>query len=283
MNSFAQLLCIRAIAFALTLATATGSLKTVDAGSPVFVGKADARPVEIGRIDHSIWSELLSTYVDENGHVDYRRWHQSRIDRSKLDKYLTILSAGADGTLPGSTKTQRLAFWINAYNALTIKGILREYPTTSIRNHTPKLWGYHIWHDLKLFVGGKAFSLDEIEHQILRPMDEPRIHFAIVCASISCPRLLNEAYLAESLDQQLTDNAKDFFRRRQNFRFDVADKRFYLSAILDWFAEDFGDGQAARLKTIATWLPDQSAKKAAIANSVRVSYIDYNWNLNSQR
>jgi hypothetical protein len=179
-------------------------------------------------------------------------------------------------------RESQLAFWINAYNAVTIRGILREYPTTSIRNHTPRLFGYHIWKDLKLYVGGKPYSLDQIEHEVLRKMNEPRIHFAIVCASISCPRLLNEAYAPKKIEIQLAANAKDFFSREQNFRYDRLTNRFHLSAILDWFSEDFGSNQAEVLNAISEWLPTESAIRAARTSSPNVSYLDYNWNLNRQ-
>ena len=157
-----------------------------------------------------------------------------------------------------ATREAKLAFWINAYNAVTVHGILREYPTTSIRNHTAKLFGYNIWHDLQLYVGGTAYSLDTMEHQILRKMSEPRIHFAIVCASIGCPRLLNEAYTADRINEQLEINSKDFFARAQNFRYDQSKKQFYVSAILDWFGEDFGNSQAEQLRRISTMVAQRS-------------------------
>ncbi|MCH7989802.1 MAG: DUF547 domain-containing protein, partial [Planctomycetes bacterium] len=121
-----------------------------------------------------------------------------------------------------------------------------------------------------------------IEHQILRKTGDPRIHFAIVCASIGCPRLLNRAYTAGQVQEQLEINARDFFSRSQNFRFDQRNDRFQLSSIMNWFAGDFGSNQAAQLKTIAPWLPNQVARNAALRNSVSVSYLDYNWNLNDQ-
>ncbi|MCP4172364.1 MAG: DUF547 domain-containing protein [Fuerstiella sp.] len=111
----------------------------------------------------------------------WRAWHSSAVDIRALDRYLST------GRANQTTKNGKLAFWINAYNAATIRGILREYPTTSIRNHTARLFGYNIWKQLQLYVGNKAHSLEGIEHQVLRKMNEPRIHFAIVCASIGCP------------------------------------------------------------------------------------------------
>jgi len=123
-----------------------------------------------------------------------------------------------------------LAYWINAYNALTVEGILRVYPTTSIRNHTAKLFGYNIWKKLYLYSGGGKINLDSIEHKVLRKMDEPRIHFAIVCASIGCPRLLNKAYASDRIDNQLTTNAIDFFSRSQNLQFDSRNSVIHMSS-----------------------------------------------------
>jgi hypothetical protein len=250
------------------------------AGTPVYVGTKQTKQASMNDIDHSDWNALLAKYVDKDGQVNYQAWKATSADVALLDKYLRHLSSARRQV--AASREARLAFWINAYNAGTIRGILREYPTTSIRNHTAKLWGYNIWKDLKLYVGGEPVSLDAMEHEILRKMSEPRIHFAIVCASIGCPRLLNQAYQADKLDAQLETNAKDFFSRRQNFQYDANSKQFYVSAILDWFGEDFGANQQARLRRIASWLPTPAATDAAKRNAVSVSYLDYHWNLNKQ-
>lgn len=254
--------------------------ESAEAGSTVYVGQRAAGRVSVEKVDHSSWDKLLRKYVDKDGYVNYRTWHASGSDRQALSGYLNSLSQANPQVR--TSKDAKLAFWINAYNAVTVHGILREYPTSSIRNHTAKLFGYNIWKDLQLYVGGRAYSLEAIEHQTLRKMNEPRIHFAIVCASIGCPRLLNEAYTASKVQQQLEANAKDFFSRSQNFRYESQSRRFYLSSIMSWFAEDFGSNQAAQLRTISKWLPDKLAKAAAQAGSGSVSYLDYNWNLNDQ-
>lgn len=251
------------------------------AGTKVHVGKniPTSDRVSIDQISHAAFNKLLAKYVDRNGDVNYTAWKANADDQRTLYSYLRNLSA-ADRSKTAS-KAARLAFWINAYNAVTIAGILREYPTTSIRNHTARLFGYNIWHDLLLKVDGEDYSLDAIEHKILRKMGDPRIHFAIVCASKSCPRLRNEAYTAESLEEQLTDNSRHFFSRESNFQYNARTKTMYLSSILSWFAQDFGDDQAAQLKTLAKWLPAE-AKKAALTSSPRVSYLSYDWKLNDQ-
>jgi len=253
------------------------------AGPIVTVGRnvpANQR-VDVEGIDHSVWNALLTQYVDANGMVDYTTWKKSVDDVRNLDDYLVRLS-GARFSQKSSPET-RLAFWINAYNAVTVRGILREYPTTSIRNHTAKLVGYNIWKDLQLIVDGKPYSLEQIEHDILRKMGEPRIHFAIVCASIGCPRLLNEAYTSERLEAQLTTNTKAFFADRTKFRYDARAQTIAVSPILKWFAEDFGANQSQQLRRIAPYLPDAAAQQLAQNGAARVSYLEYDWGLNDRR
>lgn len=237
---------------------------------------APAKRTSMKDLDHSPYDQLLKKYVDDRGMVDYRAWKASTSAQKQLDSYIDSLSRS---TPAKASKNDQLAFWINAYNAITIKGILREYPTSSIRNHTAKLWGYNIWKNLKLRFAGKELSLDDIEHELLRKMNEPRIHFAIVCASIGCPKLRNEAYVSDKLDSQLSDNAKAFFADREKFKH--SGSQFEVSPILKWFAEDFGDGQAELLKTIRPYLPAK-AQKAVENGGVRISYLSYDWDLNDQ-
>ncbi|MFK8111011.1 MAG: DUF547 domain-containing protein [Rubripirellula sp.] len=252
----------------------------LSAASPVYVGKKSSAGSSMDKIDHTPWSQLLSKYVDSDGKVNYQLWKSTAADVLALEQYLQHLSDASAAV--SATRASKLSFWINAYNAVTVRGILREFPTSSIRNHTAKIWGYNIWQDLQLHVGGKPYSLEQIEHQVLRKMSEPRIHFAIVCASLGCPRLLNAAYLPATLNEQLETNSRDFFSRPQNFRHDIAGKRFYLSSILDWFATDFGNGQKAQLAKIAKWLPTQSASDAAKKGAITVSHLGYDWSLNDQ-
>lgn len=235
--------------------------------------------VAIGDVPHQAWDELLRRYVDADGFVDYTGWKESREDMRRLDEYLAALSRADDAR--NATSAERLAFWINAYNAVTVHGILREYPTTSIQNHVARVSGYNIWRDLKLIVGDRRFSLGEIEHSILRRMNEPRIHFAIVCASRGCPRLLNEAYSADRLEEQLSRNTLAFFADPTKCSVDAAKNELHLSPILDWFATDFGASTPAVLQRIADWLPE-SAQAVTRTKNVRVKYLDYDWSLNDQ-
>ncbi len=239
-----------------------------------------ARAVPLDRVDHATWDRLLQKYVDRDGMVDYESWKASDPDRAALKQYFATLSA-ADANAR-TTSQGKLAYWINAYNALTVQGILDVYPTSSIRNHTARLLGYNIWDDLLLPVGDNKYSLNQMEHEILRKLGEPRIHFAIVCASVGCPRLLNEAYTPERLESQLTDNTGDFFARRRNFQVDAAGRKVRVSSILDWFGEDFGPTPQKGLAGLAEYMPDEVSRRLVAVESFSVSYLDYDWSLNEQ-
>ncbi len=253
-------------------------LNHLSANPVTTIGQTQEKSISISAVSHTSFDNLLKKYVDNNGDVNYTDWKKN--DSQRLEAYLESL-ASADPNKRAS-KSHQLAFWINAYNALTIHGILEKYPTSTIRNYTAKLFGYNIWKDLKVTVGDAAYSLDEIEHEILRKMDEPRIHFAIVCASHSCPKLLNEAFDAHKLDAKLSQNAVDFFANPENFELD--DNKVKLSSILDWFGEDFGSNSSEVLEAIAPYLSAEDA--AAITEAefkLKVSYLPYSWKLNDQK
>ncbi len=236
--------------------------------------------VPLDQVDHSTWDRLLKKYVDQDGMVNYAVWKASETDRAALKQYLAALSQ-ADSEAK-TTKEGKLAFWINAYNALTVHGILEVYPTSSIRNHTAKVLGYNLWKDLLLPVGDKKYSLDAIEHQVLRKLGEPRLHFAIVCASIGCPRLRNEAYTPAKLEAQLADNTRDFLGRPKNLQVDMANRRVQVSSILDWFGKDFAPTPQKALAGLADYMPDEATKRLVASGDFSVSYLDYDWSLNKK-
>lgn len=236
--------------------------------------------VSLNEVRHDLWTSLLKRYVDKNGSVDYANWKQSSADLRSLDEYLDLLSR-ASPDLPG-TREARLAFWINAYNAVTIKGILREFPTQSIQDLASESGGYNIWRDLLLKVGGNSYSLGQIEHEILRKMDEPRIHFAIVCASKGCPQLGNEAYTSDNIEAQLKSNSQALFADSSKCYYDASKNQLYLSPILQWYADDFGANQGEQLKTIAPYLPAPVREELKKAGKADVSFLEYDWTLNGQ-
>ena len=236
--------------------------------------------ISMNEVDHSSYHKLLQKYVDDDGLVNYKAWHRNLADRKALTVYLEHLGK-ADSSKPASREA-KLAYWINAYNAVTLEGILQVYPTTSIRNHTAKLIGYNIWKNLLLISGDQKINLDSIEHKVLRKMDEPRIHFAIVCASIGCPRLLNEAYTADRIEEQLKNNTTDFFSRSQNLQVDTSNRQLRLSAIMNWFGSDFGQSQQQQIKSVAPYFPKE-ASRLVEQGEYRVQYLDYDWSLNTQK
>ncbi len=251
------------------------------AGPEVRVGRpcTAAEKISVGQVSHEAFDALLRRYVNEAGQVGYAGWKATPGDVRALEAYLTTL--GCADFEADSTREARLAFWINAYNALTLHGILREYPTTSIRNHTARLVGYNIWKDLKLVVGGRPYSLDDIEHQVLRKMGEPRIHLALVCASRGCPPLWNRAYTGDGLDAQLAANGRRYLANPQNFRADPATRTVYMSKLFEWYGTDFGPTPAEQLRALGSMLPAGSEWAATSAG--RVEFLSYDWLLNDEK
>lgn len=243
-------------------------------------GAKDTARVSLADVDHAAFDALLQKYVDEQGLVAYGAWKNHSDDQRELDDYLA--RCGAVDVEREAPRAARLAFWVNVYNALTIKGILREYPTSSIRNHTPLVGGYNIWKDLLLTIGDRGHSLDDIEHQILRKMGEPRIHFAVVCAARGCPPLRREAYTASDLDRQLADNARRFFARPANFQADAANNTVFISELLKWYGDDFAPTVAERLTLLRPYFPEYDKLAWIEKDDVTIEYLSYDWALNDQ-
>ncbi len=220
---------------------------------------------------HRPWTDLLQDHVRSNGTVDYEGFIK---DKQKLEAYLKTLSNNAPDRNSWS-KDEQLAYWINAYNAFTVKLIVDNYPTESIRNLGPKfkIPGLKtVWHHKFFKIGGKDSSLDEIEHSILRKeFDEPRIHFAINCASVSCPPLLNEAFVASKIDEQLDKVTKDFINDDSSNK--IRADRVEVSSLFSWFKGDF-----TKNGSVIDFLNNYSETK--INSSAKISHMDYNWDLN---
>lgn len=254
--------------------------------APQSVARPEPRPEPrpsangfgIDQVDHRPWDDLLGKYVDAAGNVDYAAWQANPADREQIRSYLRQVTSINPGVQ--STRLGQFAYWINTYNALTIEGILQVFPTKSIKDHAPDPNGFNIWDDFKLTIGGQQYSLNDIEHKVLRPMGDPRIHFAINCASRGCPQLAQRAYFAQSVNRQMDDNARRFFADPQKFQYDLQRGEIRVSPIIEWFADDFGNSDAERLRTLAPFLPDANAARLAESGQARVSYLDYDWNLN---
>lgn len=252
-------------------------------------GDADVQPVRAqspvstpDSVDHSAFTALLQAYVDEEGWVDYAAI-QARQDAA-LTPYLRRLAETDPANLD---RDARLAFWLNAYNALAIKLIVDHYPVASIRDITPAP-GPSIPKVNSPFqievgeVGGRMRTLDEIEHGIIREeFDEPRIHFALVCAAVSCPRLRREAYAGNRLDRQLDEQARTFLHNPAKNRVPADDETIRLSRIFSWFQGDFGDDAADVQRYLAPYFEGTVRQQLEDA-AYRVRYLDYDWALNDQ-
>ena len=241
-------------------------------------GAAGAGPPQAAKMfDHSAYDALLKKYVDDKGLVAYRTWKAK--DLGALEEYLKSISETDPAKL--ASKEERIAFWINTYNALTIQGMIEFYPLKSIKDKVSRFFGYNIWDDYKIKVDGKERSLNDIEHKILRKMGEPRIHFALVCASIGCPKLSQGAYGGKDLDDQLADQARTFLNDAGKTRLDLKDGTAHLSKIFDWFEDDFGGSDDSVLKFIAPYRPEKE-RGALLSGKVDIEYLEYDWSLNDQ-
>lgn len=230
-------------------------------------------------VDHAAFDELLHRFVDCRGMVCYRAWKVDTDAVARLHAYLVGL--GHVDVRHPSASSARMAFYINAYNALTLWGILQEYPTPSIQTHN-RGKDYQIFDDLQLCVDGEYLSLNRIEHEVLRPLKEPRIHFALVCAAKGCPRLRNEAYVAARLEEQLNDNATDFFASRERFHVCRLTGKVKLSPLLKWYGKDFGEGKEAVLAAVLPYLPCKDREWLLAHPCWKVEYLGYDWGLNDR-
>jgi hypothetical protein len=222
-------------------------------------------------VDHSIYAELLNKYVND-GKVDYAGF---KAEETKLDTYLSILEAVDSNSL---SRNEQFAFYTNAYNAWTIKLILSRYPDIkSIKDLGSLLKSP--WKKKIVRIEGQVISLDNVEHDILRPRyKDARVHFAINCAAKSCPPLRSEPYAGDTLNAQLDDSTRSFLNNPTSHKFDG--NSFYVSRIFKWFAEDFDhDILSFYLKYADT---DLRRKLESKRGTLKIKYRAYDWSLNGK-
>lgn len=228
-------------------------------------------------IDHSAWQRFLGAYVaprsDGLNVVDYGR--VSRTDRAGLDAYVEALAATP---ITQFNRREQLAYWINLYNALTVKVVLDHYFVDSIRDI--KLSGFFKvgpWDKELLTIEGKPITLNDIEHRILRPIwKDPRIHYAVNCASVGCPNLQTQVFTAANAEQLLDKGAKEYINSSRGV--EIRGKKVRVSSIYDWFREDFGASDQDVLNHLQQYA--EPPLKTALAGASRVSGDYYDWSLN---
>ena len=248
--------------------------------------------------DYSSYADILKTYVNDSGMVNYK---ELKANRKGLDAFVVSLGKLEPAVYKKWSTPERIAFWINAYNAITLRAIIDNYPIKgsgwgSLRypkNSIRQIPG--VWKKLTFKIKGEKWTLEKIEHTALRGWyNEPRIHLALVCAAISCPPLRNEPFYASKLDEQFSDQTRKFLAQSKNFRIDRKNKIVYLSSIFKWFGKDFiktygtrkgfanqNTSQKAVLNYMAKFL-DEPESKYLRYKKYKVKYIEYKWSLNKQ-
>ena len=225
-------------------------------------------PIAPDRVSHQAWNQIVRAHVQE-GQVNY-----SAIQADGwLEGYLEKLNRIDPTTLP--TRQHQLAFWINAYNAFAVKGILDHYSPMT-------LWGrYRYFIGRDYHVGGATINLYDLERQVLiEQFHEPLMHFAIVCASTSCPKLQPWAYQPDQLDQQLDRVARAFINDPTRNRFDRQQRIASLSMIFQWFEKDFSAAAGSVLTYVARYVNDPELAKELERPGYRIEYLEYDWSLN---
>ncbi len=225
-------------------------------------------PIPPASVSHVLWDALVRAHVAD-GVVHYPALAEDK----RFGEYLNQLNHVDPQAF--ATPQEQLAFWINAYNAFAAKGIIDRYSPKS-------LWGkYRYFIGREYSVGGAFLNLYDLEHDILIPkFTEPRIHFAIVCASASCPKLQSWAYQPSELDRQLDHAAREFINDPTRNRFDREKRVAHLSMIFNWFSEDFTAHAGSLIQYIKPYLNDASLVKELEMTPYRVEFLEYDWNLN---
>jgi hypothetical protein len=249
--------------------------------------------------DYSNYADVLKNFVDDKGMVDYEGL---KAESDQLDSFVNDLSGVKSEEYETWTKEQKIAFWLNAYNGLTLKVIIEHYPIESSwlksliypKNSIRQIDG--VWDEITHNVTGKKMTLEHIEHEILRKkFNEPRIHMALVCAAMGCPPLRREPYVGSRLDSQFDDQTRIFLSDPKKFKIDTSRNSVYVSSIFKWFAEDFGEKygdkeriagksreESAVIHFIAQYL-SKDKQEYLLNGKYRIKYLDYDWSLNEQQ
>jgi hypothetical protein len=220
---------------------------------------------------HEAFDKALKAYTFKKGSqvsVDYKSLAENK---GELDSYLKQLEAVKKAEFSKFTTDEKLAFWINAYNAYTLKLIIKNYPVKSIKDIGGLFSGP--WDQKFIYLMGKNMTLNEIEHGTIRKQfKEPRIHFAVNCASIGCPSLLQEVFVGSKLDAQLETATKNFLANKDKNFYDKSKNTLFMSKIFKWYGGDFKDKFGNKEQFISKYIE--------FPKNADTDYLDYNWNLN---
>lgn len=243
---------------------------------------SDHDPASSERVDHSEWQELLDAYLITDhpsgvNLVDYPRLQATAADQGRLGRYIAYLE-GLDPRL--YARDEQMAYWINLYNAVTVRVVLGSYPVDSIKNiHEGVVPWTGPWRDVHVNVMGQPLTLDAIEKDILRPIwQDPRIHYGLNCASMGCPNLAPEAYTAENLERLLEQGARDYVNHPRGV--DLLDESFgVVSSIYYWYHDEFGNSDAGVLEHLREYAEGDLAERLQDFDGSLDH--DYDWSLNA--
>jgi len=252
-----------------------------------------------GSFSYADYAKVLIIFVDSNGMVNYKRLRE---DRELLENFIADLGVLKKETYRNWNEKGKIAFWINAYNALTLRAVIDNYPIKSSfftslvypRNSIRQIDG--VWNELRFTVMGRSVTLNQIEHDILRrEFNEPRIHMALVCAAKGCPPLRNSPYTQDSLDAQLDDQTRRFLADPRKFRLDTKKQKIELSPIFKWFGENFirsnlkteaENKELAAQRSVLEFISGYLDNRQGLGNTLsdyEIEYLDYDWSLNEQK
>jgi hypothetical protein len=270
----------------LLIATIFSTSGCVNSSESTQIESPDTSVVVDRPFNYDDYSNVLKTYVNESGLVNYQ---QLQANRQSLDQFVAAIAAVPPATYQSWDENTKLAFLINAYNALTLQSIIDRDPLPDSIKDIPGVWSRREFN-----VAGEAKTLNNIEHDTIRKdFNEPRIHVALVCAAMSCPPLLNKPYLPEKLNEQLNDRVKKFISSPHGFKLDRTQNRVELSSIYKWYGEDWiasygiddrftgRDKERAVLNFISQYLSPEDRKYLEAGNH-KIDYLDYDWSLNRQ-
>ena len=232
--------------------------------------------VSAGTFDHSKFDQALKKYVDDKGLVDYN----SIAKDSGFSEYVQSLQTAR---VEEFSRDGQLAFWINGYNAVTIDKVIKKKPKKSVREtFIPGVWtATKFFTSREHIVAGKRLSQDDIEHEILRKQfKDPRIHFAIICASMGCPPLPRIAYTEENVQTRLEEETRKYLNSPRGTRIDRAENTLHVSKLFDWFATDFIQKSGSTLAFMRLYLNEETLSFSE--RDPKISYLEYNWALNAQ-
>lgn len=258
----------------------------------------DEQVVEPRILSHASFDRLLQRFVDHEGRVNYSALKQ---DSRDLDQYYHLIATFSPDSHPDlfPSESHKLAYWINAYNATAIKTVLTYYPISSVLDVKPPAALFFLSEKSGFFVfqrltyGGKTTSLYYLGNGVIRErFQEPRIHFALNCAALGCPRLPRQAFSGEDLERQLDQETRKFLSEARNFRIDHSGKTIYMSSIFKWYEDDFlnwyqknySESKASLVNYIALYLTsDKAAELKEHGNQYALRFLPYDWGLNDKK